>query len=222
MFYPLNRDLKKAFSELFFLRIACILYFVLYACFIFCFHFTYAWSMAISFSVVLILMIGYIFFHKYQLKTTLDQLWLMETEAKIEKVSKVLEEQGFSSNNEKLFLLMEHYKSKIKSGEVNHDIFSFIFSVMLTFFPIIITSGEVDPYVLSQIASCISILILIYIGYFLIKKLWNSTVADIFNGQAFAKGIYEILFYIYCRKLNDLSSDKRNLQKVAYELKRSR
>lgn len=221
MFYPLNRDLKRVFSEFFFLRLFCVSYFVLYLLFIFVFHLTYVWSMAISFVIVVALMVIYVFCHKRKMKTTLDHLWMSETEIKIEKVSKILDEHGFSSNNEKLFLLMEHYKDKIKSSEGHHDIISFILSVLLTFLPIIITSEEIDPYIITQIASCIGILLLIYFGYYLFKKIWNSTVADLFNGQAFVKSIYEILFYIYCRKLNDSSSEKKNLKKVAYELKRS-
>ncbi|MCI8574880.1 MAG: hypothetical protein HFI09_00230, partial [Bacilli bacterium] len=53
------------------------------------------------------------------MKISLDHLWLSETERKIEKVRVVLEEHGFYSNNEKLFLLMDYYKGKIKSE--NHN-----------------------------------------------------------------------------------------------------
>ena len=91
MFYPLNRDLKRVFSEFFFLRSFCVSYFVLYLLFIFVFHLTYAWSMAISFVIVVVLMVIYVFCHKRKMKTTLDHLWMSETEIKIEKVSKILD-----------------------------------------------------------------------------------------------------------------------------------
>lgn len=220
MFYPLNRDLKRSFSEFFFLKIFCILYFVLYLLFILVFKLTFSWSMAISFAIIVFLMFLYIMYRKRKMKISLDHLWLSETERKIEKVRVVLEEHGFYSNNEKLFLLMDYYKGKIKS-ENHNDIFILLVILILTFLPIVIMSDTLDAFIVSQIISCSSILVMIYIGYIIFKKIWSSTITDIFNGQAYIKSVYEVLFYIYCRKLNDLSSDKKNLKDVANELKRS-
>lgn len=221
MFYPLNRDLRKVFFELHFLRFFCILYFGLYLLFVYLLKFNYVWSMTIPFVITVFLMSFYIFCCKRKLKTSLNHLWLSETEVKIEKVSRVLEEHGFSSNNEKLALLMDYYKNKIKNTTIFSDIFSFIVVGLFLFLPMLINSKVIDSYLFTQMLSCVGILFLIYLGYLLFKKIWNFSITDIFNGQAFVRESYEILFYIYCRKMNEITFDKKNLKKVAYELKRS-
>jgi len=48
----------------------------------------------------------------------------------------------------------------------------------------------------------------------------NFSFADLFNGQAFIQRTYEILFYIYCRRMNETSSENKNLKKLAYDLKK--
>ncbi len=220
MFYPLNRDLKKVFLELYILRIFCVFYLVFYGMFIFLLHCSYALSMALSFIIIVIFMTIYLLFQKKKMKTTMDHLWLSETELKIEKVSKVLEEHGFYSNNEKLSLLLNYYKDKIKTNTIIHDVFSVLICVVVIFLPIVIQSRTIDSYIVTQVLSCFGILMLIYIGYLLFQKLWNFSFADLFNGQAFIQRTYEILFYIYCRRMNETSSEKKNLKKLAYDLKK--
>lgn len=221
MFYPLNRDLKKAFKELYILKLFCILYFVFYATFVLLLKFSYVWSMAISFGIIIVLMSLYIFHCKRKLKTSLNQLWFSETEVRIEKVNKVLEEHGFASNNEKLSLLMDYYKNKINHNSSFYDLLSLCIILLLLCIPIIVTTNTFDSYLITQMISCIGILLMIYLGYLLFKKIWNYSITDMFNGQAFVREIYEVLFYINCRKMNDIATEKKNLQKVAYELKRS-
>ena len=62
MFYPLNRDLKKVFLELYILRIFCVFYLVFYGMFIFLLHCSYALSMALSFIIIVIFMTIYLLF----------------------------------------------------------------------------------------------------------------------------------------------------------------
>ena len=165
MFYPLNRDLKRVFLELYILRIFCVFYLVFYGMFIFLLHCSYALSMALSFIIIVIFMTIYLLFQKKKMKTTMDHLWLSETELKIEKVSKVLEEHGFYSNNEKLSLLLDYYKDKIKTNTIIHDVFSVLICVVFIFLPIVIQSRTIDSYIVTQVLSCFGILMLIYIGF---------------------------------------------------------
>jgi hypothetical protein len=220
MFYPLNRDLKKAFAELYFLKFFCVSYFIFYLFFLLIIKFSYVWSMAISFAIVVILILSYVFYCKRKLKTSLDLLWLSETEAKIGKVNEVLEEHGFS-NNEKLSFLMDYYKDKINKSSFYSDILNFLVILLLLFVPMIMTFNSFDSYLITQIISSVGILFMIYLGYLIFKKIWNFSIMDLFNGQAFVRGIYEVLFYIYCRKMNEISLEKKNLKRVAYELKRN-